>query len=490
MGFLLYFCRVLHALRHRERSEATKKLHTMPAKEKTVFFCKECGNESPKWFGKCPACGAWNTCEESTVVTGKDIKSVKKNISLEMSQCLPMPINEITNAKEQRIILPYEELNRVLGGGLVLGSLTLVGGEPGIGKSTLLLQTALQLAGRKVLYISGEESQTQIKMRAERIGIHNTDCLILTETNTQEILKHFKNVQPDIVVVDSIQTLESPYVDAAAGSISQIRETAAEMNKMAKAYQVPVFLIGHITKDGSIAGPKILEHIVDTVLQFEGDQHYGYRIVRCIKNRFGSTSEMGIFEMRQDGLQEILNPSEILLSQHEEDYSGNAVASILEGNRPMMIETQALVSSAVYGVPQRSATGYDIRRMNMLLAVLEKRCHFKLGAKDVFLNIAGGVRVEDPAINLAIVAAILSSAIDMPIDAKTCFAGEMGLSGEVRPVSRIVQRIAEADKLGFTRMFVSKYNLKGVNTSDFKIKIIPVVKVEEVMRQLFGKEQE
>ena len=452
----------------------------MPTKEKTAFFCKECGNESPKWFGKCPACGAWNTCVEETVVTGKDSKSVKKSVGLEMDKGLPTPINEIGNAKEQRIILPYEELNRVLGGGLVLGSLTLVGGEPGIGKSTLLLQTALQLAGRKVLYISGEESQTQIKMRAERIGIHNTDCLILTETNTQEILKHFKNVQPDIVIVDSIQTLESPYVDATAGSLSQIRETAAEMNKIAKAYQVPVFLIGHITKDGSIAGPKILEHIVDTVLQFEGDRHYGFRILRTIKNRFGSASELGIFEMNATGLREVTNPSEILLSQRDEEVSGIAIAATMEGQRPMLIETQALVSSAAYGTPQRSATGFDIRRMNMLLAVLEKRAGFRLSVKDVFLNIAGGLHVDDPAIDLAVIAAVLSSNADIPISSRYAFAAEVGA------VTRIEARIAEADKLGFEKIFVSKYNAKGLDTKRFKIQIVPVASVYELGAELFG----
>ena len=440
------------------------------AKEKTAFFCKECGNESPKWFGKCPACGAWNTCTEQTVVTGKDTQSVRKNIGTEMDKGFPVPIKEIGNAKEQRIILPYEELNRVLGGGLVLGSLTLVGGEPGIGKSTLLLQTALQLAGRKVLYISGEESQTQIKMRAERIGIHNTDCLILTETNTQEILKHFKNVQPDIVIVDSIQTLESPYVDATAGSLSQIRETAAEMNKIAKAYQVPVFLIGHITKDGSIAGPKILEHIVDTVLQFEGDRHYGFRILRTIKNRFGSASELGIFEMNATGLREVTNPSEILLSQRDEEVSGIAIAATMEGQRPMLIETQALVSSAAYGTPQRSATGFDIRRMNMLLAVL----------------IAGGLHVDDPAIDLAVIAAVLSSNADIPIPSRYAFAAEVGLSGEIRAVTRIEARIAEADKLGFEKIFVSKYNAKGLDTKRFKIEIVPVGSVYELGSELFG----
>ena len=458
----------------------------MATKQKTAFFCKECGNESPKWFGKCPACGAWNTCVEETVVTGKDAKSVRKTIGADLIQTLPVPIQDITNAKEQRIILPYEELNRVLGGGLVLGSLTLVGGEPGIGKSTLLLQTALQLADKKVLYISGEESQTQIKMRADRIGIHNENCFILTETNTQEILKHFKAVNPDIVVIDSIQTLESPYVDATAGSLTQIRETAAEMNKIAKAYQVPVFLIGHITKDGSIAGPKILEHIVDTVLQFEGDRHYGFRILRTIKNRFGSSSELGIFEMNANGLREVTNPSEILLSQRDEEVSGIAIAATMEGQRTMLIETQALVSTAAYGTPQRSATGFDIRRLNMLLAVLEKRAGFRLSTKDVFLNIAGGMRVDDPAIDMAVVAAVLSSNADIPIPSSYTFAAEIGLSGEVRAVTRSDARIAEADKLGFEKIFISKYNAKGLDTKRFKIQVVPVASVYDLAGELFG----
>ena len=458
----------------------------MATKQKTAFFCKECGNESPKWFGKCPACGAWNTCVEETVVTGNDAKSVRKTISADLIQTLPVPIQDITNAKEQRIILPYEELNRVLGGGLVLGSLTLVGGEPGIGKSTLLLQTALQLADKKVLYISGEESQTQIKMRADRIGIHNENCFILTETNTQEILKHFKAVNPDIVVIDSIQTLESPYVDATAGSLTQIRETAAEMNKIAKAYQVPVFLIGHITKDGSIAGPKILEHIVDTVLQFEGDRHYGFRILRTIKNRFGSSSELGIFEMNANGLREVTNTSEILLSQRDEEVSGIAIAATMEGQRTMLIETQALVSTAAYGTPQRSATGFDIRRLNMLLAVLEKRAGFRLSTKDVFLNIAGGMRVDDPAIDMAVVAAVLSSNADIPIPSSYTFAAEIGLSGEVRAVTRIDARIAEADKLGFEKIFISKYNAKGLDTKRFKIQVVPVASVYDLAGELFG----
>ena len=455
----------------------------MATKEKTVFFCKSCGNESPKWFGKCPACGAWNTCVEEKVVKSEKLGVRSEELGVKNGA---VPIKEITNAEEQRIILPYEELNRVLGGGLVLGSLVLVGGEPGIGKSTLLLQTALRLNGKKVLYISGEESQTQIKMRADRVGIQNENCLILTETDTKEILIHFKDVQPDLVIIDSIQTLSSPYVDATAGTISQIRETAAEMNKIAKTYQVPVFLIGHITKDGSIAGPKILEHIVDTVLQFEGDRHYGFRILRTIKNRFGSASELGIFEMNANGLREVTNPSEFLLSQRDEEVSGIAIAATMEGQRPMLIETQALVSTAAYGTPQRSSTGFDTRRMNMLLAVLEKRAGFRLNMKDVFLNIAGGIRSDDPALDLSVVAAVLSSNADIPIDNRTAFAAEVGLSGEIRAVTRIDARIAEADKLGFERIFISKYNAKGLDIKRFHIQVVPVATVYDLATALFG----
>ena len=453
----------------------------MAVKEKSVFFCKSCGNESPKWFGKCPACGEWNSCVEE-----KEERKKKTGDRRQKTEVFPVPVKEIVNAKEQRILLPYEELNRVLGGGLVLGSLVLVGGEPGIGKSTLLLQTALQLPNKKVLYISGEESQTQIKMRADRVGIHNDQCLVLTETDTKEILEHFKNVQPDIVIIDSIQTLTSPYVDATAGTVTQIRETAAEMNKIAKTYQVPVFLIGHITKDGSIAGPKILEHIVDTVLQFEGDRHYGFRILRTIKNRFGSASELGIFEMNSSGLREVTNPSEFLLSQRDEEVSGIAIAATLEGQRPMLIETQALVSTAAYGTPQRSGTGFDIRRMNMLLAVLEKRAGFRLNMKDVFLNIAGGIRSDDPAIDLSVVAAVLSSNADIPIDNRYAFAAEVGLSGEIRAVTRIDARIAEADKLGFEKIFISKYNAKGLDTQRYHIEVVPVATVYDLASELFG----
>ena len=453
------------------------------AKTKTLYFCKNCGAQSAQWIGRCPSCGEWNTFEEEVISREEPSKGRSNAV---MTQSRPKLIDEVSLLQLPRTSSGFSEFDQVLGGGIVAGSIVLLGGEPGIGKSTLLLQMALNIQDKKVLYISGEESEHQLKMRASRLSDKSAPlCYILTETNTQQIFSHIETLKPDIIIADSIQTMQSNLIESAAGSISQLKECAAEFQHLSKTTGIPVFLIGHITKDGTLAGPKILEHIVDTVLQFEGDQHYGYRIVRCIKNRFGSTSEMGIFEMAQDGLKEIHNPSEILLSQHDENFSGNAIASILEGNRPMMIETQALVSSAVYGMPQRSATGYDIRRMNMLLAVLEKRCHFKLGAKDVFLNIAGGIRVDDPAINLAIVAAILSSATDIAIDTKTCFAGEMGLSGEVRPVSHIVQRIAEADKLGFTRMFVSKYNLKGVKTDDFKIKIIPIFKVEEMFRTLF-----
>lgn len=457
----------------------------MSSKEKITFFCKECGTESLKWFGKCPACGAWNTCAESTTVTGKS-KNASKNSLIDVEASIPQRVGEITGGEEQRITLPYEELNRVLGGGLVLGSLTLVGGEPGIGKSTLMLQMALGLKGKKVLYISGEESLSQIKMRADRIGGNNEDCYILAETDTKEIIRHFKQVTPDVVVIDSIQTMESPLVDATAGSIAQIRETAAELNKVAKTSRVPIFLIGHITKDGSIAGPKVLEHIVDTVLQFEGDRHYGFRILRTIKNRFGSSSELGIFEMRAEGLREVTNPSEVLLSQRDEEVSGIAIAATMEGQRPMLIETQALISTAAYGTPQRSCTGFDTRRMNMLLAVLEKRAGFRLAAKDAFLNIAGGMRVDDPAIDMAVVAAILSSNADIPISSSTAFAAEIGLSGEVRAVTRIEARIAEADKLGFKKIYVSKYNVKGLDTKRFNIEVVPVATVYDLAAELFG----
>lgn len=453
-------------------------------KTKISFFCKECGNESPKWIGHCPACGAWNSYVEETVVTGKENKSSNTEEWLDFKS-QPLPIREISNAEEKRIDLLNGELNRVLGGGLVPGSLVLLGGEPGIGKSTLLLQIALRLSDKKVLYVSGEESQQQIKMRAERIGIRNDNCIVLAETDTQEILKHFKHVQPDIMIIDSVQTLTSPSIDSTAGSISQIRETAAEINRVAKSYQVPVFLIGHITKDGTIAGPKILEHIVDTVLQFEGDRHYGFRVVRAVKNRFGSSSELGIFEMDANGLREVTNPSEILLSQREENVSGVAISAMMEGQRPMLIETQSLVSATAYGTPQRSSIGFDVRRMNMLLAVLEKRLGLKLGTKDVFLNIAGGLRVDDPAIDLAVIAAVLSSYEDIPIDSRFAFAAEVGLSGEIRAVTRIEARIAEADKLGFEKIFVSKYSIKGVDAKKYNIEIVPLATIGDLFKALF-----
>mgnify|MGYP003289406479 CR=1 FL=1 len=453
------------------------------AKIKTVFFCKECGNESPKWIGHCPGCGAWNSYVEESVVVGKDSKSTKNTIVSE-TKARPVKVQDISSTKEARIDLECDELNRVLGGGLVPGSLILLGGEPGIGKSTLLLQVALKLKDKKILYVSGEESAQQIKMRAERIGISNENCLILTETNTTNIIKHFEEVNPDIVIIDSIQTLESPAIDSTAGSISQIRETAAEMNKVAKSLHVPTFLIGHITKDGSIAGPKILEHIVDTVIQFEGDRHYGFRVLRTIKNRFGSSSELGIFEMNSNGLREVSNPSEILLSQRDEQVSGISIAATLEGLRPMMIETQALVSTAAYGTPQRSCTGFDTRRLNMLLAVLEKRAGFRLSMKDVFLNIAGGLRVDDPATDLAVVAAILSSNEDVEISNRYAFAAEVGLSGEIRSVNRIETRIAEADKLGMEKIFVSKYNCRGLDTSKYNVEIVPLATIGDLIKNM------
>ena len=453
------------------------------SKTKTVFFCKECGNESPKWIGHCPACGAWNSYVEESVVTGK--KKYDKTESFIVTESVPVPISEIKYEDEERLDLYCQELNRVLGGGLVQGSLVLLEGEPGIGKSTLLLQTALHLK-KKVLYVSGEESCRQIKMRADRLGIDNKDCIILTETDTMEIIRHCKEIKPCMVVVDSIQTLETASVDSVAGSISQIRESAALLNKMAKTSQIPVFLIGHITKDGSIAGPKVLEHIVDTVIQFEGDRHYGFRILRTIKNRFGPSSEIGIFEMDHNGLKEVLNPSELFLSHREESVSGIARAAMMESIRPMMIETQALVSTAVYGTPQRSCTGFDIRRLNMLLAVLERKAGFRLGTKDVFLNIAGGIRVDDPAIDLAVIAAVLSSSEDIPVDVKYAFAAEVGLSGEVRAVNRIETRISEADKLGFDKLFVSKYNVKGIDASKYHLEIVPLATVEDLLKELFG----
>ncbi len=454
------------------------------AKTKTAFFCQNCGAQSPKWLGRCNVCGEWNTFVEEVVQ--REAKTGTVQTLFNRRPIHPIKISDISYNHEARIIISDQELNRVLGGGLVPGSVTLIGGEPGIGKSTLMLQVALRCKNLKVMYISGEESEQQIRMRAERLGALNENCFILTETNTQAIVQHLEKLNPDIIIADSIQTLQTDLIESSAGSVSQIRECAAEMQKYSKITNTPVFLIGHITKDGSLAGPKILEHMVDTVLQFEGDRNYGYRILRSLKNRFGSTSELGIYEMNDTGLREVSNPSEILLSHRDEQVSGTAIAAMMEGQRPMLIETQALVSSAVYGTPQRSTTGFEVRRLNMLLAVLEKRSGFRLANKDVFLNIAGGIRVEDPAIDLAVVTAVLSSNQDSPVGSKNCFAAEIGLSGEIRPINHIEQRISEADKLGFEAIFLSKYNTKGLDLKRFSIRIIPVGKIEEVYQKLFG----
>lgn len=457
------------------------------AKTKTVYICSHCGADSPKWLGKCPNCGEWNTYVEEVVA--KEVPSAKRPVPSGLSErglARPVLLRDITAEKEDRLNMKDQELNRVLGGGLVKGSLVLIGGEPGIGKSTLVLQTILKLHDLKVLYVSGEESYRQLKMRADRLAPDSQNCLILCETNLEQIFVQAQNVQPDLLIIDSIQTIFTELVESSPGSVSQVRECSAAILKYAKESGVPVLLIGHINKEGSIAGPKVLEHIVDTVLQFEGDQHYMYRILRSIKNRFGSTAELGIYEMRQEGLREVSNPSELLLTQNHEGLSGVAIAAAIEGIRPFLIETQALVSSAVYGTPQRSATGFDIRRMNMLLAVLEKRAGFKLAQKDVFLNIAGGLRVNDPAIDLAVLAAVLSSSLDISIEPGVCMAGEVGLSGEIRPVNRIEQRIMEAEKLGFSRILIPYNNLKGFDTSRCRIQIVQVRKVEEAFRQLFG----
>ncbi len=453
------------------------------AKLKTVYFCKNCGYDSPKWFGKCSSCGEWNTCTEEVETTTKSVQHI---VGFIPSVAKPILLHEVETLHEKRIDMRCEELNRVLGGGLVPGSLVLIGGEPGIGKSTLVLQVALQLENLKVLYVSGEESIKQLKLRAERINNTQTQCYIVSETSLENTYKHIKEVQPDILIIDSIQTIYTETIDSSPGSITQVRECAASILKFAKESNIPVFIVGHITKDGVIAGPKILEHIVDTVLQFEGDQHYMYRILRAIKNRFGSTSELGIFEMRQNGLREVNNPSELLLSHHHEELSGVAIASAIEGVRPFLIEVQALTSTAAYGTPQRSATGFDIRRMNMLLAVLEKRAGFKIAQKDVFLNIAGGLKVKDPAIDLAIMSAILSSSMDIAIPTDCCLTGEVGLSGEIRPINRIEQRIAEAEKLGFKRIILPNYNLKGLTTKSMDIELVPVKKVEDAFRVLFA----
>ena len=452
------------------------------AKTKTAFFCQNCGTQYAKWVGQCGACKEWNTIVEE-VLQKEEKNSWKSSAKTGKKLAKPLRINEISTEKEHRINIYDTEFNRVLGGGLVPGSLILLGGEPGIGKSTLLLQIALKLP-YTTLYVSGEESQKQIKMRADRIHPNNETCFILTATRTQNIFQQIEAISPDIVVIDSIQTLHSDYIEAAAGSISQIRECTAELIKFAKETNTPVILIGHITKDGNIAGPKILEHMVDTVLQFEGDRNYVYRILRALKNRFGSTAELGIYEMLGNGLREVNNPSEVLISKNDENLSGTAIAATVEGMRPLLIEIQALVSSAVYGTPQRSATGYNAKRLNMLLAVLEKRAGFKLGAKDVFLNITGGISVDDPAIDLAVVAAILSSNDDIAIAKGICFAAEIGLAGEIRPVQRIDQRILEAEKLGFSEIYVSKNNKITLRNTRIDIKLVS--KIEELVIGLFG----
>ena len=452
------------------------------AKVKTTFFCQNCGTSFAKWQGQCTACKEWNTIAEEVIQKAEKVSwKVSETKSKRVSKS--QKVKDISTTSEARLNTKNNELNRVLGGGIVPGSLTLLGGEPGIGKSTLMLQIALQLP-YKTLYVSGEESAQQIKMRAERIHPDSENCYILTETKTQNIFSQIAELNPDIVVIDSIQTLQTDYIESSPGSISQIRETTTEPIKFAKETHTPVILIGHITKDGNIAGPKILEHMVDTVLQFEGDRNHVYRILRSQKNRFGSTNELGIYEMQGNGLREVSNPSEILISKNEEDLSGTAISATLEGMRPLMIEIQALVSTAVYGTPQRSATGYNAKRLNMLLAVLEKRAGFKLGAKDVFLNVTGGITVDDPAIDLAVVAAVLSSNIDISIDKSMCFAAEIGLAGEVRPVTRVEQRITEAEKLGFKSIVISKYCKLPKN--NYHINIIKVAKVHDVVKHLFG----
>jgi len=452
------------------------------AKVKTRFYCQNCGVDSPKWIGKCNSCNEWNTYVEEKIEKERTGKGAKTGMR---SQSGPVRITEVESGKTARLDANDTELNRVLGGGIVPGSIVLVGGEPGIGKSTLLLQVALKMKGVKIAYVSGEESEQQIRMRADRIGIENADCFLLTETSTEKIFEHFKEMKPDLCVIDSIQTLRSPSIESTAGSVSQIRECAGELQRFAKEEMIPVFLIGHITKDGSIAGPKILEHIVDTVLQFEGDRHHAYRLLRTMKNRFGSTAEIGIYEMNSQGLRQVVNPSELLLSEGGDQLSGVAIASTVEGLRPLLVETQALVGAAVYGTPQRSTTGFDMRRLHMLLAVLEKRGGFRFGDKDVFVNIAGGLKVEDPAIDLSIVAALLSSLKDSLLPKGICFAGEVGLSGEVRTVGRLDQRITEAAKLGFKAIVISKGNKMPEKVSK-DIQILEIASVEELYGHLFS----
>ncbi len=453
------------------------------AKTKSVYVCQNCGAEAAKWVGKCPACGEWNTYVEEIVRQDKQPAHAIGLLPTEKAK--PQRLQEVETSEETRDDTGNNEFNRVLGGGIVPGSLTLIGGEPGIGKSTLVLQIVLNIKGKRTLYVSGEESTKQLRLRADRLAIpENNDCYIVSETSLENIFVHIKNVNPDLVIIDSIQTISTELVESSPGSVSQVRECSAQILKFAKESGIPVLLIGHINKEGNIAGPKVLEHIVDTVLQFEGDQHYMYRILRSIKNRFGSTAELGIFEMRQNGLREVSNPSELLLSNNHEGLSGTAIGAAIEGVRPFLIEAQSLVSTAAYGTPQRSATGFDIRRLNMLLAVLEKRVGFKLAQKDVYLNIAGGLRINDPAIDLAIICAILSSNMDIAIDSQTCLAGEVGLSGEIRPVNRIEQRISEAEKLGFKRIIIPEY--KNLDIRSRSIEVCYARKVEEAFKILFG----
>ena len=457
------------------------------AKIRTSYFCQNCGAESAKWIGKCPSCGEWNTYVEE-VIQKEDSGRGSWHQGPEKSKrsSVPKKLIDVSDEKLPRLVTHDQELDRVLGGGIVPGSLILIGGEPGIGKSTLMLQIALMLKKTTVLYVSGEESESQIKMRAERMKFHSDNCYLLSETNTQQIFQQIEALQPQLLVIDSIQTLHSKHVESAAGSVSQVRECTAEIMKFAKETGTPVFLIGHITKDGAIAGPKILEHMVDTVLQFEGDQHLSYRILRTSKNRFGATNELGIYEMRAEGLREVANPSEILLTQREETLNGVAIGAMMEGNRPLLIEVQSLVSPATYGTPQRSSTGHDAKRLNMLLAVLEKRGGMKLGQQDVFLNIAGGLRVDDPALDLAVCASLISSYEDNPVPDLFCFIGEVGLGGEIRAVNRVESRIAEANKLGFQKIMVSKYAVKGLDFKKHEIEVIPVTKLEDMYQYLFN----
>lgn len=455
------------------------------AKTKVAFFCQSCGYQSPKWLGKCPSCNSWNTFAEELIQKDEDKRGNWKSKGSSKRAATPKAITSITYEEQDRFITQDSELNRVLGGGIVAGSLVLVGGEPGIGKSTLMLQVALGMKGAKILYVSGEESTQQIKMRAERLGSLHEDCFVYSETTTQSIFQEIEKLEPNLVIIDSIQTLQSNHIESVAGSVSQVRECTGELLKFAKETNTPVFLIGHITKEGTIAGPKILEHMVDTVLQFEGDRHLAYRILRTVKNRFGSTSELGMYEMRGSGLRQVTNPSEILISQREEDLSGITIAASIEGNRPLLVEIQALVSVSSYGTAQRSATGYDVKRLNMLLAVLEKRGGFRLSQQDVFLNIAGGIKIDDPAIDLAICIAIISSYEDIAVSNKLCFTGEVGLGGEVRAVNKVENRIKEAEKLGFQEIIASKYNT-NISSDVFNIKLTQLTKLEKVCQHIFG----